>query len=810
MSGIHLKDLSKVYKEQIAEKKDDSYLETDMKKRQKNNEKARKDMKKMGSMSNPHFGDGPTGSMSSEALDPVGKEDADVNNDGKKDSTDKYLMNRRKAIGKAIKKKISEEKKKLPYVKMYRKAGNLGRDGSPEAMERSKKITGVMNKNAERVAAHRERDDAAKDTKAAKKVKMKEEFISEEWVVNNAAQYFFNEGLNEEGVEIFIEELGLDNFVEFVHDLVEDSELIEAYALTGKKKVTKKLPKGTQPAKTTKATIARGDSKIKAASPSGAFKKRPVAAKAVETAKKQQPKKKSALDGIARTVLKGMDRHKKAMAKAKSDIETTKKIASKVGKGAREFGKGFASGIKTAGKAVKSAKKTVSEQSNWRTDLSEVMSDDMDDKPIKEKKVKNVVKINPKLGESVGEIGGELIEAVEIFDILEEITDQELRFVSDKMIDEIVEEFFLEAAEQDEDLEVLQQNLCESIDLSISLLLEQDAGAEARKRLGSGPSRASVMDRVKSAVKKHGPTVKAGLKKAGKAVARGAGYAAGAAVRGAKAAGREFSKGYERGRQGSSDSSSSSDSESSSTPKKKGPGLLGRIKSKLKKGIGMAARSISRGARNVARRMDEEIINERADFWHPDPDEDRKLGGPGANQRAREDRGSSKPAAKKDTSKSLKPGESYMQYAKRKQAEKAERAKKYGYADRLKKEEVENVEELYKGKHGQSEKEYMDSRSDAGKQISGDSKMSGAAYSHRSFKGQGKPAKPGERQKAQGRMTQADRDELAIRKAALKKEEMSPQEVQMQKKKATLDKMIAMKRKQQLDKSKAEPVKGNG
>ena len=55
MSGIHLKDLSKVYKEQIAEKKDDSYLETDMKKRQKNNEKARKDMKKMGSMSNPHF-----------------------------------------------------------------------------------------------------------------------------------------------------------------------------------------------------------------------------------------------------------------------------------------------------------------------------------------------------------------------------------------------------------------------------------------------------------------------------------------------------------------------------------------------------------------------------------------------------------------------------------------------------------------------------------------------------------------------------------------------------------------------------------
>ena len=35
-------------------------------------------------------------------LDPVGKEDEDINNDGKKDKTDKYLKNRRKAIGNAI------------------------------------------------------------------------------------------------------------------------------------------------------------------------------------------------------------------------------------------------------------------------------------------------------------------------------------------------------------------------------------------------------------------------------------------------------------------------------------------------------------------------------------------------------------------------------------------------------------------------------------------------------------------------------------------------------------------------------------
>jgi len=36
-------------------------------------------------------------------LDPVGQEDEDVNNDGKVDSTDEYLLNRRKKIATATK-----------------------------------------------------------------------------------------------------------------------------------------------------------------------------------------------------------------------------------------------------------------------------------------------------------------------------------------------------------------------------------------------------------------------------------------------------------------------------------------------------------------------------------------------------------------------------------------------------------------------------------------------------------------------------------------------------------------------------------
>ena len=40
--------------------------------------------------------------MLSESLDPVGKEDSDIDNDGDTDKTDKYLANRRKRVGKAI------------------------------------------------------------------------------------------------------------------------------------------------------------------------------------------------------------------------------------------------------------------------------------------------------------------------------------------------------------------------------------------------------------------------------------------------------------------------------------------------------------------------------------------------------------------------------------------------------------------------------------------------------------------------------------------------------------------------------------
>ena len=80
--------------------------------------------------------------------------------------------------------------------------------------------------------------------------------------------------------------------------------------------------------------------------------------------------------------------------------------------------------------------------------------------------------------------------------------------------------------------------------------------------------------------------------------------------------------------------------------------------------------------------------------------------------------------------------------------------------------------ELYKGKHGQSEKEYQDSRSQGGKMVSGDSKGSGAKYSHGRRVDDGgagpQPAGGSKKPKAQGKMDRGGRAELQMRKANLK------------------------------------------
>jgi hypothetical protein len=78
-------------------------------------------------------------------------------------------------------------------------------------------------------------------------------------------------------------------------------------------------------------------------------------------------------------------------------------------------GKGYEKG-EVEGKFKKKKKQVKEGYSNWRQDLSEVMTDKESEKKITEKKVNNKVVINPKLriGEAIQNLGGELIEMIEI------------------------------------------------------------------------------------------------------------------------------------------------------------------------------------------------------------------------------------------------------------------------------------------------------------------------------------------------------------------------------------------------------------
>ena len=191
-----------------------------------------------------------------EGLDPVGKEDSDVNNDGKKDSTDKYLMKRRKAIAGAMKKRMSE---------------------------------GVRDMDPEKGTAERK-------ARLEKKRGMK-----------------------------------MDDHPQFKKEEVEQVDENRA-----------------------------------AARAAGGYK---------DDSKKQTDPSKAGFTGISGSIKDIMRQNKEIEAKNKMKKESF---------------------------------------SNWRTDLSEVMTDDIDSKPVKEKKINNKIKINPKLGEAVEALGGEILEMIEV------------------------------------------------------------------------------------------------------------------------------------------------------------------------------------------------------------------------------------------------------------------------------------------------------------------------------------------------------------------------------------------------------------
>lgn len=197
---------------------------------------------------------------------------------------------------------------------------------------------------------------------------LKEETILE--AVDIASEYFYQEGLNSTGVDILVEELGVEDFVQFVFELVEEYNLTEARAggarVEPKTKAGKSVGSLKGGAKTAAITRLRkekqarrdAESKASASKPSG-MKAALQRQSAVASAKKQQPAKKPLKDRIAKGVLGAIDAYQKGMERHRAATATAGKAAKAVAKGASEFGKGVASGVKTTAKVAKGVHKVL-------------------------------------------------------------------------------------------------------------------------------------------------------------------------------------------------------------------------------------------------------------------------------------------------------------------------------------------------------------------------------------------------------------------------------------------------------------------
>ncbi len=296
----------------------------------------------------------------------------------------------------AVEKKKVKNRKAVPYAALaaqYKPEGQMieGKGYQPE-IEHSK--LGDAKKKADKkreskLPPHLQGDAIAKMKKAFAHTNESVD-LTEEWIdsaVEIASDYFFSEGINEEGLDQIIDEVGLEDFVDFVIDPIEElneerSARKAAASAPSYEKVKAKVDAGDaarkkagkgEYAKTAAAKRNYGDeeapegktakkkavAKVTVRKPKAAPKKKAATVKkvekAVKTAKKTQPakptSKKGLLGRVGDAVKKGVERHNKARAAGKVPEKRVK-----------EFAKGFKKGVTGTVKFAGKVKKAVSEE----------------------------------------------------------------------------------------------------------------------------------------------------------------------------------------------------------------------------------------------------------------------------------------------------------------------------------------------------------------------------------------------------------------------------------------------------------------
>ena len=172
--------------------------------------------------------------------------------------------------------------------------------------------------------------------------------IYDEDIVEVATEYFYTYGLNEDGIDILIEKVGLDNFVEFVYDLSEDLTIL-AEERSAKKRTGGESYADVK-AKIDAKEAAKKKAKEEALKRKESERMEPASNGADTESKKEQPKSKKPIrDAIARQILAGMKRHREATQTAGRLASETGNTLGKIASVTREAGRRAGEHVKKHG-----------------------------------------------------------------------------------------------------------------------------------------------------------------------------------------------------------------------------------------------------------------------------------------------------------------------------------------------------------------------------------------------------------------------------------------------------------------------------
>ena len=220
-----------------------------------------------------------------EALDPVGQEDADIDNDGKKNTkTDKYLHNRRKVVGKAIQKEALD-----PVGQEDADIDNDGdTDKSDKYLHNRRKVVGrAISKKKVKEGFSNWRNDLAEvmdDIEAAKKVEVKKiknkiticptikdsvenlggtlleivELDELDYIVENVYTELLDDGYDEDEIEEALEYALTEAKVTFGHDTPTTEKKKQGLLGTAKKYLSNLKKSAKQAVATGARKVAKG------------------------------------------------------------------------------------------------------------------------------------------------------------------------------------------------------------------------------------------------------------------------------------------------------------------------------------------------------------------------------------------------------------------------------------------------------------------------------------------------------------------------------------------------------------------------